>query len=205
MIYSPPFSKSVSTNVAKIFFQLVPKHYPRSHKLHKIFNRNMKGNNKKVTTKPRDQTPKCNCIKEAECPLEGNYHVKDVFYKCDITRPLLKKVYLGLAKGEWKTRFYNHESSFRHKRYSNKTILSSYMWYLARVSCETPNLKWSVFRYIPPYSNISKKCLLCLYKKLETITCYNQKELLSKRSELPFKCRHTSTFLLKSHTSNDFR
>ena len=58
----------------------------------------MKGNNKKVTTKPRDQTPKCNCIKEAECPLEGNYHVKDVFYKCDVTRPLLKKCILDLQR-----------------------------------------------------------------------------------------------------------
>ena len=98
MIYSPPFSKSVSTNVAKIFFQLVPKHYPRSHKLHKIFNRNMKGNNKKVTTKPRDQISTCNCIKEAECPLEGNCHVKDVVYKCDVTRPLLKKCILDLQR-----------------------------------------------------------------------------------------------------------
>ena len=98
MIYSPPFSKLVSTNVAKTFFQLVTKHYPRSHKLNKIFNRNMKGNNKKVTTKPRDQTSTCNRIKEAECPLEGNCHVKDVVYKCDVTRPLLKKCILDLRR-----------------------------------------------------------------------------------------------------------
>ena len=38
--FNPPFSKSVSTNVAKTFLQLVTKHFPRSHKLHKIFNRN---------------------------------------------------------------------------------------------------------------------------------------------------------------------
>ena len=36
----PPFSKSVSTNVAKTFLQLVTKDFPRSYKLHKIFNRN---------------------------------------------------------------------------------------------------------------------------------------------------------------------
>ena len=38
--FNPPFSKPVSTNVAKTFLQLITKHFPRSHKLHKIFNRN---------------------------------------------------------------------------------------------------------------------------------------------------------------------
>ena len=38
--FNPPFSKPVSTNVAKTFLQLVTKHFPRTHKLHKIFNRN---------------------------------------------------------------------------------------------------------------------------------------------------------------------
>ena len=38
--FNPPFSKSVATNIAKTFLQLVTKHFPRSNKLHKIFNRN---------------------------------------------------------------------------------------------------------------------------------------------------------------------
>ena len=193
--FNPSFSKSVSTNVAKAFLQLVTKHFPRSHKLHKIFNRNIvkvsyscvsnmskiiKGHNKKVTSKPPDQRPKCNCIKKVECPMEGNCLVNDIVYKCDITRPLSKKVYLGLAEGEWKSRFYNHKLSFKHKRYSNKTTLSSYMWHLKSVSSETPNLKLSVLRCIPPHWNISKKYLLCLYKKLEIVTYQNQKELLNR-------------------------
>ena len=93
--FNPPFSNSVSTNVAKKFLQLVKKHFPRSHNLHKIFNRDntvkvsdscmnnmskiIKGHNKKVTSKPRDQRPRCNCRKKAECPMEGNCLVKDVF------------------------------------------------------------------------------------------------------------------------------
>ena len=32
--------KCVSTNVAKAFLKLVTKHFPKSHKLHKLFNRN---------------------------------------------------------------------------------------------------------------------------------------------------------------------
>ena len=38
--FNPPFSQNIETNVAKSFLQLVDKHFPRSHKLHKIFNRN---------------------------------------------------------------------------------------------------------------------------------------------------------------------
>ena len=100
----------------------------------------IKGHNKKVTSKPRDQRPKCNCRKKGECPMEVNCQVNDVVYKRDVARPLPKKVHLGLAEGEWKSRFYNHKLSFRHKRYSNKTALSSYMWHLKKVSSETSNL-----------------------------------------------------------------
>ena len=99
--------------------------------------------------------------------MEGNCQVNDVVYKYDVKRPLSKKMYLRLAEGEWKSRFYPDMLSFKHKRHSNKTTLSSYMWQLKKVSRETPNLRWSALRCIPSYSNISKKCLLCLYEKLE--------------------------------------
>ena len=38
--FNPPYSKSVSTNVAKKFLHLIDKHFPRDNNLHKIFNRN---------------------------------------------------------------------------------------------------------------------------------------------------------------------
>ena len=76
---------------------------------------------------------------KAECPMEVKGQVNDVVYKCDVTRPLPKKVYLGLAEGECKSRFSNHKLSFKHERYSNKTTLSSYVWHLKCVSGETPN------------------------------------------------------------------
>ena len=136
--------------------------------------------------------------------MEGNCQVNNVVYKYDVRRPLPEKVYLGLAGEEWKSRFYNHKLSFKQKRYSNKTTLSSYMWHLESVSSETPNLKWSVLRCVALYSNILKKCLLCLYEKLETFTYQNEKELLNKRSELLCKCDHASKFLLKNYTGNDF-
>ena len=50
----------------------------------------------------------------------NNSQVNNVVYKCDVSRPFPRKVYLGLAEGKWKSRFYNHKLSFKHKRYSKK-------------------------------------------------------------------------------------
>ena len=60
----------------------------------------IKGHNKKVTSEPHDHRTKCNCRKEAEILMEVNCEINNLVYKCDITRPLSKKVYLGLAEGE---------------------------------------------------------------------------------------------------------
>ena len=37
---NPPYSKNVVTKVGHYFLKLLDKHFPRHHKLHKIFNRN---------------------------------------------------------------------------------------------------------------------------------------------------------------------
>ena len=38
--FNPPFSKHVMTNIAQTFLRLLDKHFPRTNKLYKIFNRN---------------------------------------------------------------------------------------------------------------------------------------------------------------------
>ena len=101
--------------------------------------------------------------------MKGNYQVNDGLYKCDVTSPLSKKMYIGLAERERKSSFFNRKLSFEQNRYSYKTTFSGYMLCLKSGSSETPNLKWSILRCVPPYSNISKKCLLCLYKRLEIL------------------------------------
>ena len=76
--------------------------------------------------------------KKANCPMKGNCKVNNVVYRCGVSRPLPKKVYLRLAEREWNSRFYNHKLSFKYKRYSNKTTFSNYIWHLKSVSIETP-------------------------------------------------------------------
>ena len=66
-----------------------------------------------------------------------------------------------------------------------------------------PTLKWSVVKFVPPYSNISKKCLLCLHEKLEIVNFEDQDHLLNKRSELISKCRHANKYLLRNYKAND--
>ena len=74
--FNPPFNKSVSTNVTKRFLNLIDQHFPKSNKLHAIFNRNtvkvnysctqdmssmIKSYNKKVINKDVKELKSCNC------------------------------------------------------------------------------------------------------------------------------------------------
>ena len=124
-------------------------------------------------------------------------------YDCRVNSPGPRKIYLGLAEGKWKKRYYNHKKSFNHKRYSHETTLSSYVWHLKETLDVTPNLKWSVVRCTTCCSNISKKCLLCLYEKLVIIIYPRQYKLLSKGRELFCKCRLGNKYLLKNIRVND--
>ena len=44
------------------------------------------------------------------------------------------------------------------------------------------HFQWSVVRCATPYSNISKKCILCLYENFVIITYPRQHKLLNKQS-----------------------
>ena len=66
-----------------------------------------------------------------------------------------------------------------------------------------PTLKWSIVKSVPSYSNISKKCLLCLRDKLEIANFEDQDHLLNKLSELISKCRHVNKYLLRNYKAND--
>ena len=40
--YSPPYSANIKTNIGKTFLNLIKKQFPKTNKLHKIFNKNTK-------------------------------------------------------------------------------------------------------------------------------------------------------------------
>ena len=44
MVQSTLFSINMKTNIGKVFFKLLRKHFPKTHKFYKIFNKNTKFN-----------------------------------------------------------------------------------------------------------------------------------------------------------------
>ena len=146
--YNPPWDANVRTNLGRKFLGIVNKCFPQNHPLHKIFNRhtlklsysclpNMKAiiasHNKNIlshvpTTRPQ-QPKECNCRKKAECPLDGKCLQENVVYQATITTDTATESYVGLATN-FKERYRNHQSSFRHTNKRNETELSKYIWTL---------------------------------------------------------------------------
>ena len=115
--FNPPFNKNVSTNVAKRFLNLIDQQFPKSNKLHAIFDRNtvkvsysctqnlssmIKSHNKKVINKDVKELESCNWRVKSECPLNGQGQVTDIIYTCTVLSPdKPNKVYLGTAEGDF--------------------------------------------------------------------------------------------------------
>ena len=108
-----------------------------------------------------------------------------MIYKCTaLTTFLPKKAFLDLAESEFKKqRYYNHTQSLRNKNYSNSTTLSSYVWKIKTKKVQkTPTVVLGIIRTAPPYTDITKRCSLCLHEKLTILMYPNQSELsLNKR------------------------
>ena len=96
----------------------------------------------------------------------------------------------------FKPRYRNHVCSFKNERYKHATELSKYMWSLKDKSISY-NIKWRKVKRARSYSNISKRCNLCLWEKY-FIICKPEMSTLNNRSELISNCRHSKKFLLKN-------
>ena len=214
--YNPPFSKTVATNIGQRFLRLIEIHFPAGSRLHKIFNRNtvkvsyscmpnmsamVKSHNNSVKRKSgnNDGQPKerrCNCRDKAQCPMDGNCQISSIVYKAtvQITGEDRQKEYIGLTEPEFKKRYGNHLTSFRHERHEKSTELSKCVWNMKRQNSEY-SLGWSVIAQTPGYSNITKRCPLCLREKLEILQA-DKRVNINKRSELVSKCRHENKYFL---------
>ena len=217
--YNPPFSNNVQTNIGRTFLKLVSKHFPRHHKYHSLFNKNnvkvsyscmenmgsiINKHNKKVlaNNNNRDNNDKlCNCRSKEQCPLNNKCLSSSLIYNAQVTTTTnnntTTKNYIGLTEGTFKQRFTQHKLTFRHKKYTNSTELSKYIWHLKDNSINF-NIKWSIISRASPYNNSSKRCDLCLTEKLMIIKSTSN-NLLNKRSELISKCRHENKFYLKNN------
>ena len=184
--YNPPYSMSVKTEVGKIFFKLLRKHFPPSHPMYTIFNTNkvkisyscfpnigsiISSHNKKILYSDNTEYG-CNCNDKNKCPL----------YRADVTNDQTQE------------RYENHKKSFRHKEYSTETDLAKYCWELKDKGA-VPTVKFSIAKCVKGKSLINN-CSLCLSEKLFIIRSLDDVNMLNKKSEFISKCRHINKRLL---------
>ena len=202
MWFNPPFCKSVQTNIARRFIELVKKHFGKSNPLSKIFNKNnmrisyscmanmkqyINAHNRRILqgNKNSQEIP-CNCRKA--CPLDGiGCRSNHVVYKATVTSEDGEKYYVGSAATEFKERYRNHKSSFNKPAKRKATRLSQYVWELAdeKKPC---TIKWTILKKVKISDTKGLTCNLCLN---ETNFILNKTEsCLNRRNELMNKCRH---------------
>ena len=138
----------------------------------------------------------CNCRNKNSCPLEGDCKERNIVYQAEVTTPQSKETYIGLCDTTFKERYRNHTCSFRNERYKNATELSKYIWSLKNRKINY-DIRWRKIRQARSYSNINKKCNLCLCEKY-FIICKPEMSTLNHRNEMTSICRHSKKFLLNT-------
>jgi len=128
--------------------------------------------------------------------MDGNCNDQNIIYQAEITTPTTKETYIGLYDTTFKLRYRNHVCSFKNEQYKHATELSKYIWNLKDENIEY-NIKWGKVKQARSYSNVTKKCNFCLWKKY-FIICKPEMSTLNKRNELISSCRHSRKFLLKT-------
>lgn len=212
--YNPPYSMHVKTKIGKKFLELLDYHFPHTHELHKICNRNtiklsyscttnmsniIKAHNNKLASKEEHDEPRCNCRNQEDCPLPGKCTVRNIIYEATVTTTTTNesKRYFGLTSTMFKTRYTSHRASFTDARKKNSTELSKHVWNLKEKG--TPHtITWKILKHAQPYNPRSKRCNLCLWEKYFIITA-NKRNLLNSKSELISTCRHKRKFLLSEY------
>ena len=174
--FNPPFSQNVKTKVGKCFLTLIGKHFPKSHPLHRIFNRNtlkisyrcmsnvktiISNQNKAVINKssnpPAQTINTCNCRDKGSCPLDRKCNVRNVIYQAEVTTSQSKQTYIGLCDTSFKSRYRNHTCFFRNERNRNSTELSKYVWGLKDKKVDY-HIKWRIVRHARSYSSVIYVC-----------------------------------------------
>lgn len=135
-------------------------------------------------------------LEKSECPLEGKCLQWNVVYQGTATTNTTTKSYVMLASN-FKERYGNHKTSFRLNNRQNETKLSKHIWSLKDAN-KPFQIKWKIIRQWQPYSNIAKKCNLCLYEEFIIIICKKDLCSLKKCDKLGSSCLHRKRYILKN-------
>ena len=143
----------------------------------------------------------CTCRDKKTCPPQEKCMTKDIVYKATVTTSNTNstKHYIGMTASTFKKRYRNHIKFFNHKRYSNDTELSKYIWKL-KDNKQDFDITWSVLKQSISYTGGSKSCNLCLEEKLCILKDKSKQNLLNKKPEILSTCNHR-----KKHLINNLR
>ena len=85
----------------------------------------------KSSKEPEPNLP-CNCRVKESCPLQGKCRYENIVYRAVVNQgdKETEQSYIGISSEEFKLRYKNHNSSFRHKHKEAETTLSKYIWEL---------------------------------------------------------------------------
>ena len=164
---------NVETNIGKTFLKLIDKHFPKTNKFHKIFNRNnvkvsysclpnfanmIKSNNNRILSEEKTQDQrKSNCRQKDTCPLEGHCLDKELIDQCILKENTTsdRVNYNGVTENTFKDRLYKHHNSFKCESKANSTELSKHFWELKRKGIKKVIVHRSVIDHAKPYQNRS--------------------------------------------------
>ena len=226
--FNPPFSKSVSTDVARRFLRLLDRHFPKKSELHKLFNRSTvkvsystmpsmariifkKNLNTEimnsdtgcdrpdVTNGPTKQLTSCKCRVKQSCPLNGRCLTESIVYRAEVCQAGndIVKMYTELTEGNFKQRYNNHLSIFRHQ----KSVREQYRTFEIHLAKEERQWKvWCEVVDCTASKAILKRRVLALWSVCTTeklkISDEEKSLSLNKRSELVTKCRHENKYII---------
>ena len=127
-------------------------------------------------------------------PIFKNTHIK-VRTKVLQIPEQINKYYYRTSEKTFKERYNNHTATFRNKSKQKSTELSKHIWKLKGNSIQH-QIGLDIASRARPYNGCTRKCELCLTKKL-TIAKADPSSLLNTPDELISKCRHMNRFTLK--------
>ena len=116
-------------------------------------------------------------------------------FVCFFFSPIYNSLYFHVLSTVLRISSFAH-FAFRNERYRNATELSKHVWNLKDQNIQY-NIKWRKIKQARSYSNVTKKCNLCLWEKY-FILCKPEMSSLNNRNELVSCCRHSRKFLLRN-------
>ena len=217
--FNPPYSNEVSTNITKLFNNIIAKHFKPGTLMGKLFNKNNlklsysccpnmsslinKHNRKLLNQNNITTVKKCNCQGGSKnCPVNGRCQESDIIYNADIkVEGEGDKLYIGATATDFKKRYGNHKSSFKNETYKHSTMLSTYVWNVKENSHKQPQVNFKIKKNILSYRPEIEKCNLCIGEKKEIILA-DENKIINRNDEILTKCRHRNKYLLQNWIQN---